>query len=122
MEATGYSIRLHEGLWGIAGQHQEQRRSIDAWEDMLEETLGQLEVSPTGRVQVATTTLWDTLGIEVGRRDRMGAMRISEIMQRLGFERTRVRIDGRVQVGYVRASPLGDGPRIADLARIKTEF
>ncbi len=101
-EAAGESIRLREDLWGSAGEHQEQRRALDAWEDTLLEFVDGLEVSVSGRVQVTTDALWARLGIEVARRDLGSARRISEIMQRLGFTRGRVRGDEKVQVGYIR--------------------
>lgn len=117
-EAQGESIRLNEDLWGSAGEHQERRRSVDAWEDTLQDFTEGLDVSVGGRVQIATDSLWNRLGIEVARRDLNSARRISEIMQRLGFERTRVRMDDKVQVGYVRqAKRATDGgllfPRVA---------
>jgi hypothetical protein len=46
--------------------------------------------------------LWEeALHIPLERRDRPAAMRISEIMQRLGFKRTTVRAEDTVQAGYV---------------------
>lgn len=101
-EATGESIRLKEELWHAAGEHQEQRRALDAWEDALQGAIDRLEPSTTGRVQVTTDALWGALGLEVARRDLGGARRISEIMQRFGFVRTKVRSDEKVQAGYVR--------------------
>jgi predicted P-loop ATPase len=103
-EASDESIRLKEELWSSAGEHQEQRRSVDAWEDALERCVEELDISPSGRVQVITDVLWNHLGIEVARRDLPSARRISEIMQRLGFERAKVRGDGKVQVGYIKVS------------------
>jgi hypothetical protein len=63
-----------------------------------------LNITPNadGRRRVATSQLWELLGIIVDRRDRHGALRISEIMQRLGFKRTTVRINGEsAQAGYM---------------------
>ena len=62
-------------------------------------------------VRVATSTLWEKLGIELSRRDRAGAKRISEIMQRLGFERTTLRANEKLQVGYERMDGLDAAPR-----------
>jgi predicted P-loop ATPase len=101
-ERAGESIRLREDLWAQAGEHQEKRRALDAWEDTLQDAIEQIEPSPSGRVQVTTDALWTCLGIEVARRDLPSARRISEIMQRLGFERGRVRGSEKVQVGYIR--------------------
>jgi predicted P-loop ATPase len=101
-EATGESIRLAEELWPDAAKHQETRREIDPWEGTLRKYL--LSVDPSGdkRRRVATSMLWEeALHIPLERRDRPAAMRISEIMQRLGFKRTTVRAEDTVQAGYV---------------------
>lgn len=105
-EAAGESIRLKEELWAKAGEHQEQRRSLDAWEDILQSMLEEIAPATTGHVRVATDALWSALGIEAARRDMSGAKRISEIMQRFGFERTRVKVEQKTCVGYVRATPM----------------
>lgn len=105
-EGRGESIRLPEELWSEASEHQEQRREIDAWEDILTKAARVIIPSVTGKIQVATTVLWEALDIEVGRRDRHGARRISEIMQRLGFTRGNVRTDDGVEVGYHRTTPM----------------
>jgi hypothetical protein len=108
-EVKGESIRLPERLWASAGEHQERRREVDAWEDILYEVAVGLEPASSGAVRVATNALWEKLGIEPARRDRLGAKRISEIMQRLGFERVMVRDAGKVQVGYEREEALDSG-------------
>jgi hypothetical protein len=101
-EAAGESIRLHENLWPDAAVQQERRREIDPWEDILRSAMLQIAPSSDGKRRVATTILWDLLGIQVDRRDRSGALRISDIMQRLGFKRTTVRVDGEeAQAGYI---------------------
>ena len=101
-EAAGESIRLHEGLWPVAAEHQEARREIDPWEGMLRNVLLAIVPSADNKRRVMTTSLWEALAIPVDRRDRYGALRISDIMQRLGFRRTRVRVGDEVQVGYVQ--------------------
>lgn len=123
-EKQDESIRLREDLWAVAGEHQEKRRSLDAWEDALEHAVAELEPSTTGRVQVTTDALWNILGIEVARRDIGGARRISEIMQRLGFERAKVRGDEKVQVGYVKNADLTtDGGSVqAKSVKLSSDF
>jgi hypothetical protein len=102
-EAAGESIRLAEALWPEAAEHQEQRREVDPWEAVIRHAVLGVAPSFDGRRRVATSVLWDALSIAVGQRDRYSAMRISEIMQKLGFKRTRVRpSDGTVQVGFVQ--------------------
>lgn len=110
-ERAGESIRLPEVLWEAAGQHQEQRREVDAWEEPLLDVIRNVEPASSGGVRVATSLLWGGLGIEPSRRDRQGARRISEIMQRLGFERGTVWDDGKAQSGYLRNKPLLVGPK-----------
>lgn len=104
-EADGASIRLPEELWPHAGEEQEKRREIDPWEDVLRKALLRIEPNSDGKRRVVTAALWDLLNIPSERRDRYGSLRISEIMHRLGFKRTRVRPPGEdVQVGYVQES------------------
>lgn len=105
-EAAGESIRLSEELWSAAGEHQERRREVDAWEECLLDAVSSLEPASSGGVRVATNALWETLDIEASRRDRQGARRISEIMQRFGFERGTVWVEGRAMTGYVRHAAL----------------
>lgn len=108
-EATGESIRLPEELWPEAAEHQEDRREIDPWEEKIREVLKGLTPSTSGLRRVATSVLWEAVSVSVERRDRYGASRISDIMQRLGYKRTRVRDDeGTVSVGYIQINAEGD--------------
>jgi predicted P-loop ATPase len=103
-EALGESNRLHESLWKYAGEEQERRREVDPWESLIRTALlSNFEIHyEDGYTRVVTSFLWDSLGIEPSRRERKYQTRLSEIMQRLGFERTRVRPAGeQVQVGYI---------------------
>ena len=100
-EAANESIRLAEELWPDAAQQQEKRREIDPWEASIRDALSAIIPNTDGKRRVATNTLWEALGIENSRRDRQGATRVSEIMQRLGFRRTTVRLEGGVAVGYI---------------------
>lgn len=102
--AAGASNRLQKELWPVASDHQEARREIDPWEAPIRNALIVTEAFHRygdHKTRVVTTALWDALEIPIDRRDRKGQIRLSEIMQRLGFERTRVRPAGElVQVGY----------------------
>jgi predicted P-loop ATPase len=101
-ESQGESIRLAEELWPVAAVEQDARREIDPWEGIIRNHLLTIEVSTDGKLRVVTEEIWQALGIQVERRDRYGSMRITEIMQRLGFVRSRVRPRGEaVQVGFV---------------------
>lgn len=99
-EANEESIRLPEALWPLAGAEQEARREVDAWEFAIEEHLQLLQPDTTGCCRVATSKIWEILNIEMSHRDRFGAIRIAEIMQRLGYTKIRFRVDGIMQVGY----------------------
>lgn len=100
-EAKGESIRLREELWSAAGDLQEARREMDAWEELIGEMVNVATPHSDGRRRIVTSDIWDVLGIEVARRDRYGALRISEVMQRLGFSRTRIKMGNKTVVGYL---------------------
>lgn len=102
-ESQGESIRLPERLWDKAGEHQDERSEVDAWEDAIRILIDKTEMEVAGYKRVLTDDLWGALNVPIERRDRMGQRRISEIMQRLGFKRTRLRDDeGHPKVGYIQ--------------------
>jgi predicted P-loop ATPase len=101
-EAAGESIRLPEDLWPDADYEQEQRREMDPWESIIRSYLISISPSGDGHRRTSTSDIWAKLGIPAERRDRHAQLRISEIMQRFGFERTRVRKDGELQVGFAQ--------------------
>lgn len=101
-EGRGESIRLDEELWPVAAEHQEARREIDPWEGIIRSALLATPPSSDGRRRVVTEGLWAALNIPTERRDRFASLRISEIMHRLGFKRSRVRGAEDVQVGYIQ--------------------
>jgi len=100
-EAKGESIRLHESLWIDAATHQDLRQETDAWEEVLAEGVKLMDPSNDGKQRVTTANLWELLHVDISRRDRSGAMRISEIMQKLGFERTKIYSNEKTQAGYI---------------------
>jgi predicted P-loop ATPase len=104
-EADGESNRLPEHLWEAAGEEQEKRRQVDPWESHLRAALlkaDELHDYRDGKTRVAASYLWNVLSMDTERQSRRDQMRVSEIMQRLGFTRTKVRPHGEtVQVGYV---------------------
>lgn len=101
-ERLGESIRLHESLWPAAGAEQERRTTADAWEEIIRGLVNEAPMSSNGIIRVPTQDIWAALGIEIARRDRSGALRISEIMQRMGFANTIIRIEGGTTRGYTR--------------------
>lgn len=106
-EAKGESIRLSPSLWGVAGEEQEERREVDAWENLIVDMLHNVQPGLDERRRVVTDHIWDVLGIETARRDRHGAIRIAEIMQRLGYAPTTIRKASEpVKRGYL--GPAGE--------------
>ncbi len=125
-ERQGESIRLDEELWPDATDEQEKRREIDPWEDVLRQKLVEIVPDHKSVRRVATRELWDALGIPIERRDRGSSLRVSEIMHRLGFERTRVRtMSDFVEVGYLQRDAsrltLGDEDTGEDTAGVDGE-
>lgn len=107
-EGLGESIRLHESLWPAAGIEQERRTTADAWEEIIREVVAETTPATDGSLRIPTSDLWAALAIEVARRDRAGALRISEIMQKLGFQNTAIRVaGGGVVRGYSRREDVG---------------
>ncbi|MBA3890516.1 MAG: DUF3854 domain-containing protein [Gemmatimonadaceae bacterium] len=78
-EADGTSIRLASGLWAEAGEHQEQRRAGDPWEEILEPLLD------TDDDAVSVDDIWDALKLEASYRDNRAADRVAAIAQRYEF-------------------------------------
>ena len=105
-EAAGESIRLREELWPAATEQQEQRREIDPWEDTINQVIRGEDPSRDGRRRITAQSVWEALGVQPERRDRYGSIRITEVMQRFGFKRTRVRPEGGdVVIGFVEVTP-----------------
>lgn len=102
-EEMGESIRLREELWPVAAEHQEARREIDPWEAVIRRALVAIPPSGDDKRRLVAETVWHALNIPLERRDRAASLRITDIMQRLGFKRTRVRPHGEeVQIGFVQ--------------------
>jgi predicted P-loop ATPase len=78
-EAAGESIRLAPGLWTAAGEHQEQRRAADPWEDVLEPLLD------AGDDAIRVDAVWGALGVEARWQDNRHADRVAAILQRHGY-------------------------------------
>jgi len=108
-EQLGESIRLHPSLWPAAGAEQERRTSADAWEEIIRVAVLEYPRGSDGSLRIPTTELWTALGIEVARRDRVGSLRLSEIMQKLGFTNSVIRVAGH---GTVRGYHLTDPSRL----------
>jgi hypothetical protein len=105
-EHAGEPTRLDEELWPDAAARQDARQIMEPWEQIIRDVVANTERSGDDKLRVITDDLWTALGVPIERRDRAGALRISEIMQKIGFTRTRVRATGEtVKVGYVQTDP-----------------
>lgn len=101
-EAAGESIRLDQNLWSVAEAEQETRREIDAWEEVIRDHIIELLlVGPSGRRQVSAERIWAVIQPDAFKRDALSGRRISEIMQRFGFIRWRIKENGKTVIGYI---------------------
>lgn len=80
-EASGALIRLSEDLWPAAAGEQEARRSIDPWEDLIEDAVD------LSQDAVLVASLWSALGNAGTYQKQSDGDRLSKIMQRKGFTR-----------------------------------
>jgi hypothetical protein len=94
-------VRLPERLWSAAGEEQDKRQEIDPWEMILSDLLNNRAVDSSGRIRVPLSEIWEVIQPDITRRDRSGGIRISEIMQRLGYERGTMRVGGEVIRAYL---------------------
>lgn len=109
MACQAESIRLPESLWPHAALEQEERREIDPWEASIRSALANSAPHLDGKVRIISDAIWEAIGIEPARRDRMGSMRIGEIMAKLGYIRTRIRPKGgEVEVGFVQDKTIAE--------------
>jgi len=108
-----------KAVLGLAEQEQEERRQLDPWEPVIAKYLDGAPMPGTdGKTPreetrakrrangVTTAQIFDFLGIEVIKRDRLSEMRIGGILRALGWERVRIRTIGGRSYFY---RPVGDG-------------
>jgi predicted P-loop ATPase len=95
-EAAGASIRLDASLWEAAAAEQEERTVEDPWVELLRDVLGDI----TGKL--LATDAWGIIGVDAGRRTQEQNARLGSAMKVLGFERKKVRFDGKRNWGYLR--------------------
>jgi len=100
-EAGGFSIRLSENLWEIAGEEQDKRHVPDEWEDKILGAIQNAVPHADGRVRLASEALWDTLMIELPRRDRLAQNRLGDVMRRHGFRHTKIYLNKETVSGYI---------------------
>ena len=98
-EAKGESIRLDPSLYGAAAQEQQERNVGDPWDELFAEHLGGDRI---GRIRSAD--LWEMVNIPVDRRTQGHNLRLSDIMQGLGWARKKLRFGGKLAWCYVKGS------------------
>jgi predicted P-loop ATPase len=119
-EQAGESIRLPEPLWPVASEKQEFRRELDPWEALiipalLDET--SFHDYKDGHSRVITSYLWDAVGVTPDRRTKRDQMRLTDIMQRLGFERAKIRPPGEEASNGFKSTEPGWLARMRDQDR-----
>lgn len=99
-ESQGESIRLPKHLWALAGEEQEARREVDAWEDTIKDIIKHTQPVLPGITRIPTVVIWDALQIDEADRNAMQSRRISAIMQIYGFSGKSVWHEGKTVRGY----------------------
>lgn len=107
-EAQGESIVLPQELWEAAAEQAEMRMVDEPWTDRLDQVLGDLD----GKVM--QDDLWSMLGVEVKFQHRNNAALLRKAMEKLGFEKSRTRINGQRTFVFVRGAhaSVEDAPQI----------
>ena len=93
-EALGEPIELPEALYDAAAHEQAQRMMADPWEERLAPALEGKE----GHIDVES--VWTFLDIKADRQDPHTSQRVTQIMSRLGFEKTKRRRGGPTLTVY----------------------
>jgi hypothetical protein len=97
-EAAEESIRLDPALYGAAADAQEERRVEDPFVGRLASVLGDLNG------KLAAEDAWLIVGVPTGQRTQDHNARLGEAMRSLGYERVKLRIEGRATWCYARGS------------------
>jgi predicted P-loop ATPase len=127
-QSKGECLTIDEAMWPDAAAEQEKRRVKDAWEDILVDmpelkeshrwdegqhqyvrSLRRIIHIEDGQERVASETiLTHVLEIEKGQQGQQHTMRLSNVMQRLGWQRNdgnKITINGKRVRGYFRPVP-----------------
>ena len=99
-ENRGESIRLPKRLYPVAAEQQTLRMREDPWVDHIVDALSKpppewfardKRARPTKNLVISRKTLFDVLGVQREFQGLKEGQRLSTIMKRLGFEKTRIR-------------------------------
>jgi hypothetical protein len=101
-ESEGASLVLRRELWNTAGAEQQQREESDPWDDVLSQTIGEIE---QGEERVSSTDLLTiVLKIDISKQRDIDYKRLGRCMRRLGWDGPKKTLIGGVQVkGYTRS-------------------
>jgi predicted P-loop ATPase len=110
LEAAGLALALPRAFWEEARIQQDQRLEIDPWEDILEKL--QADIYPAGNgkeeYRISCDDIFENwLQIARSKRSATDAVRLKNVMRRLGWQDDRVYIgqhgeDLKRQRGYRR--------------------
>jgi Virulence-associated protein E/RepB DNA-primase from phage plasmid len=132
---AGESVVLDEALWGDAGIEQEQRRTKDPWEGLLEnipmwwdtiegydddhhpikKAVLVIHLVDEQEVVSAATILKHLLEIPIGHQTPATTMRLSTVMKQLGWQRHK---NGYVSISRERVKGYFRDPPAPDLATV----
>jgi hypothetical protein len=100
LEATGVSIRLEERLWPVAAREQAKRLTDDAFYEVLQHELGDMNG------KISSKSVWAILDMKAGARGNEQSLRMSQAMQRMGWQRPNdanlIKIGGKPVVGWAK--------------------
>jgi hypothetical protein len=91
-------LKLAERLWGPAGVEQERRRIADPWEGQAHEYVHKF--APKEFV-TSESILIEAFGVMPQNQTTRTMKRLANVMQRLGIERGRQRLNGVTRRGYI---------------------
>ena len=125
-ESVGETLVLDAALWGDAAAAQEDRRVVDPWEDELM-NLPDMAIKDVGGGMEGITNVAVHNHLVGGHRGGQltgaSGRKISEIMKRLGWERTYIMdAEGKKVRGYKRRTDRTVGPEVDVPSVLKNPF
>ena len=98
LEAQGVSIRLDEGLWAEAAKVQQARQVENPYFDVLE------DIFDTREGKVPGMDVYRLLSIPPERQHQGVQEQVSDAMKKLGWEKKKIKVDGKSLGGYTRGT------------------